>query len=299
MAGENTFTAGTLLESSKVQQNFTGAYTGDFDETENSLRTFRDESLFDHVVSGGVITDPGASLSQTTTAVVALIDGRRVTIGATAKTYTASKDTYVDILRSGTAASYVYTEVSNNAASPALASNSIRIAIVTTNGSEITNSNQGQETQVIPIASSVAYSVTDSRGNLICPRDATRQILGYKTITTGISTTTSHPSFSTATGLECPVIVPTGRKIEIEVNLRSLTSGSSFGGVAIYETSTAGTKLKAGYVLGVETPVAITVPHTPSSTNVTYIAAITAGGGGTCSITAASGEPSTITVRLR
>lgn len=142
MAGENEFSANTLIESAKVNQNFDGAYTGDYDEDENSLRKFRDESFIDHVVSGGIITDPGASLTQTTTALVAVIDGRRVAITATAKTYTASKDTYVDVLRSGASASYVYTEVANGASAPALASNSLRLAKVVTNGTEITSSTQ-------------------------------------------------------------------------------------------------------------------------------------------------------------
>lgn len=222
MAGENTFSAGTLIESVKVGQNFTGAYTGDYDETENSLRTFRDESVFDHVVSGGIITDPGVSLSQTTTAIVIVLDGRRITIGATAKTYTASKDTYVDILRSGSSGSYVYTEVTNNAASPALAANSIRIAIVTTDGSQITNSNQGEETQVIPIASSVAYSVTDSLGNLIRPLDPTRRLLGHRQRVSNFAAGSSAEIL--IAGLNCAVIVPTNRKVCVSFHSNSVAA---------------------------------------------------------------------------
>lgn len=227
MAVTNTFSANTLIESAKVNENFDDLATGDGDETENSLRTFRDESFYDHVVSGGIITDPGASLSQTTTALVAVIDGRRVTISATAKTYTASKDTYVDVLRSGTSASYVYTEVSNNAASPALASNSIRLAIVTTNGSEITNVNQGEPDQVIPIASSIPYSVSDSLGNLINPRDVNARILGYSQRATGQGGITSVTDI---TGMSTTIKTPANcyrLKLSASVTISSATAGTT------------------------------------------------------------------------
>ena len=51
-------------------------------------------------------------------------------------TYTASKDTYVDI---GTDGTVDYNEVANGAASPALSASHIRVAKVVTNGSAITS----------------------------------------------------------------------------------------------------------------------------------------------------------------
>lgn len=55
-------------------------------------------------------------------------------------TYTASRDTYVDIAEGATVPTY--TAVTNGAAAPALASNSVRIGIVFTNGSVITSVRQ-------------------------------------------------------------------------------------------------------------------------------------------------------------
>lgn len=305
MAGENEFSANTLIESAKANQNFDGAYTGDFDETENSLRTYRDESVFDHIVSGGVITDPGASLTQITTAIVALIDGRRVTIGATSKTYTASKDTYVDVLRSGATASYVYTEVSNNAASPALAANSIRIAIVTTNGTEITNSNQGQENQVIPIASSVPYSVTDSLGNLIAPRDSMRRVLGYRQRVSTFTTTNTSPT--QITELSCPVIVPTGRKVKITLKagsriLNSAASNESliqiWEGVVGSGTQLSMDRFEQHATAGEGTSITSQAVRTPTSASITYNGSLHTSAAGTVEITAASTSPAFILVEL-
>src|SRR5205085_10334892 len=113
------------------------------------------------------------------------INGRRHTVATiTAHAFTASKDTYIDLLYStvDNVATPVYTEVSNNAASPALAANSVRVCIIQS-GATITATtkvNQGEETKVFPIASSIPYAVTDSLGNLICPRDPNRKILGYR-----------------------------------------------------------------------------------------------------------------------
>lgn len=177
------------------------------------------ELVFDHVASGGVWSGVsyGAALTANMTALVCYINGRRLEVSAvSARAFTASKDTYIDILdnQDGTA-TLVYTEVANNAASPALASNSIRIGIIQS-GATITAVgavNQGQEDKVLPIASSIPYSVTDSLGNLICPRDPQRKLLGYRQIL--IDATTTSSTITQATGLSVPVIVPTNRKIKV------------------------------------------------------------------------------------
>lgn len=188
-------------------------------------------SVFDYVVSGGVWSgDAYASTRNASmTAITVYINNRTIAISAvTARTFTASKDTYIDVLDNldGTG-TLVYTEVANNAASPALASNSLRIGIIITGASTIANAgsvNQGQETMVLPIASSVAYSVTDSLGNLICPRDPNRRLLGNRQVTasqTGVTTAVD------VTGLSVPTIVPTNRKIKLK--LQTLVSSTVSG----------------------------------------------------------------------
>lgn len=176
------------------------------------------ETAFDYVVSGLVWTADAAGSTRVAsmTAGIAYVSGVRVTIAAvTSRTFTASKDTYIDISNAG---AITYTEATNNAASSALAANNIRIGIIVTGATTIAAAasiNQGQEDRVLPIASSIAYTVTDSLGNLICPRDPNRKLLGYRQIVaslTGISFSTSSLDL---TGFSVPVIVPANRKIKI------------------------------------------------------------------------------------
>lgn len=191
------------------------------------------EFAFDFVVSGLVWSGDsyGASLAASMTAGFAYISGVRVTIAAvTARAFTASKDTYIDLSSGGT---ITYTEVSNNAASPALSANNIRIGIIQS-GATITAVgavNQGQETKVLPIASSIPYAVTDSLGNLICPRDPNRQLLGYRQCITDISNATT--SYADITGLSCPVIIPAGRKIKVSGHMGVAFNGTSTNGGAM------------------------------------------------------------------
>lgn len=79
--------------------------------------------------TGLTFTVPSSTLAATIAAGVAYISGTRVSMSATAKTFTQSKDTYVDLNTSGT---YTYTEVANNAAEPALSANNIRLLKVVT-----------------------------------------------------------------------------------------------------------------------------------------------------------------------
>ena len=201
--------------------------------------------IFDHVVSGGVWTgDAYASTRNASmTAMVCYINGLPITIAAvTARSFTASKDTYIDVLSNGdNTGTLVYTEVANNAASPALAASSIRIGIIVTGASNIASVasiNQGQEGKLLPIASSTPYMTTDSLGNLICPRDPNRRILGYRQ---NVSNQTYTTPYATVPGLTCPVIVPAGRKIKITHWARSLSSSGGAGTnsfIAIVESST-------------------------------------------------------------
>lgn len=202
------------------------------------------DTMFDHVVSGLVWTgDAYASTRNASmTAGVIYINGRRISLLAvTARTFTASRDTYIDVLdnQNGTG-TVVYTEVTNNNASPALAANSTRIGIIVTGASNILNVgsvNQGQEQKILPIVSSIPYAVTDSLGNLICPRDPNRKVLGYRRVVNSPTVTT----IADITGLAVPVIVPAGRKIRITHFHPQVASGGAAGTVNfcyLYEGAT-------------------------------------------------------------
>jgi hypothetical protein len=246
------------------------------------------EILFDFVASGGVWSGDsyGSTRAASMTAMVCYINGRRLELAAvTARTFTASKDTYIDILdnQDGTA-TIVYTEVTNNAASPALAANSIRIGIIITGAGNIAAAgsvNQGQETMLLPIASSIPYAVTDSLGNLICPRDPNRRILGYREIISDFSTTSTTPV--AITGLTVPVIVPTGRKVRLTLATGFLMNGTSgsYANARIFDGSVADANTVAGATNQASSaadarPAHISKVVTPSANSKTYIGGLKA-----------------------
>ncbi len=201
----------------------------------------------DYVVTGGVWTGDSYAVNRNAsmTAITVYLGQRSITIGAvTARTFTASKDTYIDVLNNldGTG-TLVYTEVTNNAASPALASNSIRIGIIVTGATTIAAAgsiNQGQENKVLPIASSVPYSVADSLGNLICSRDPDNRTLLVRQDFVGTSTASASPV--AATKLTGFVKVPTGRKIKATLYGEIGNSAAAYANVQIFEGTVAGTQ---------------------------------------------------------
>lgn len=218
---------GSTVIMAPVDKWFTALASGEL-----STDPLRTESFFDFVASGMDWSgDAYASTRNASmTSGVMYIGGRRLTATAvSARSFTASKDTYVDASDNGDGTVLLtYTEVANNAASPALAANSVRIAIIVTGASNIAAAgsvNQGQENKVLPIASSVAYTVTDSLGNLICPRDPNRKILGYRQLTASFAAIPNTTTEYDIAGLSLPVIVPTGRKIVIKGSVQYQQTG--------------------------------------------------------------------------
>ncbi|WP_438979896.1 hypothetical protein [Polynucleobacter sp.] len=207
-----TFTAGDIIKSADLNSNFDDLSSGLGDDTNNSLDYFRDEALYDFVISGGVIVKNGA-LTIDVSACVAMINGQRIlSTSVSAHSVTASKDIYVDILNNGDlTGTIVYTEVANNAASPSLAANSIRLGVVQA-GASITSTaasiNQGQPEKVVPIASSIPYTTTDSLGNIMYPTDPRSVVIGYRQITSDATATPGANTYANVTGLSVPVIIP-------------------------------------------------------------------------------------------
>lgn len=94
------------------------------------------DALADWVAAGLLPPVPApASLSMTTPAGVAYVQGRRVAPPATARAYAAAQDTYVDLSAFGV---YTYTAVANGGAVPPVAPSSIRLFRAVTNATEIT-----------------------------------------------------------------------------------------------------------------------------------------------------------------
>lgn len=203
------------------------------------------------VITGGVWTGDslGVNRNASMTAISVYINNRTIAIAAvTGRTFTASKDTYVDILdnQDGTG-TLVYTEVANNAASPALASNSMRIGIIVTGATTIAAAgsiNQGQPDKVLPIASSVPYSVADSLGNRICNRDPDGVLLGYRQ---GVAnqTFTSLGTNVQITPCSCAVILPGGRNVKITIFIPNQTATAvSITSLRLWSGSVGGTQLQ-------------------------------------------------------
>lgn len=135
------------------------------------------EGADDFVASGCVWSGDsyGSTLAASMTSGVVYISGKRLTVAAvTARAFTASKDTYIDLSDNGDGtAAFTYTEVGNNAASPVLAASSVRIAIIVSGGSSIAASTsiaQGGFANTSPTISSQILKGFDTLGNLIYPK---------------------------------------------------------------------------------------------------------------------------------
>lgn len=140
-----TFSPNTKAESAKVNQNFTDLTTGLADVDDNSLQLFRAETHQNYIKTG-IIWSIGTLLTGgSTTGIFYVVDPsgdmRRISVGTFSKTFTASKDTYIDVNYLGVPA---YVEVANGATTGmTLAANSIRVAKVVTNATTITTITQG------------------------------------------------------------------------------------------------------------------------------------------------------------
>ena len=105
--------------------------------SDNANPVVRWNEAFNDWVSSGLTTPTtSGTLTSTTTSGVAYIDGNRVAKDATAKLYTASKWTWVDLSSTGT---YTYVERSIGTSDPAVTANSIRLSRVSSDATEINN----------------------------------------------------------------------------------------------------------------------------------------------------------------
>lgn len=301
---------GAAVIMAPVDKWFTALASGEL--SSDPLRT---ELFFDYVASGCVWSGDsyGSTRNASMTSGVIYIGGKRLTLSAvTARSFTASKDTYIDVSDNGDGTGLItYNEVTNNAASPALASNNVRIGIIVTGAGNIANAgsvNQGQQDKVLPIASSIAYTTTDSLGNLICPRDPLRRVLGYRQITSDFST--GSTTAVQITGLSCPVIVPADRRVKVKVFSVSELPGVAFdlAEVSIWDgVVNSGTRLNMTKA-NASTSTAQTPNNSPEAYQCvsgggskTYNAGLRSGGSGgsTANISAASAtSPHFISVEL-
>ncbi len=181
----------------------------------------------------GCLPATSGTLTSTISAGVAYVQGVRVTPIATSKTYTGSRDTYVDLDSTG---AYTYAVVINGAAEPAITAGCLRVAKVVTGGSTVTTvtplaiagtyvgvgsatNMRGTGNTVLGVGSATNYFGTDSViiGNGIAVASATSAAVGNVFIGKGIA-----PNLTT--GSDNTVISNTGAGIS---SGQALTTGYS------------------------------------------------------------------------
>lgn len=214
--------------------------------------------------------------------------------GVGSYTFTASKDTYIDIDYNG---NIYYQAVSNDAASPSITANSIRVAIVVTNGTTITFVNQGQTdtttANFAPTVSNNKLTVCDSLGNLIYPTDPFRKILAYRQITSQF--VTSSTTYVAITGLSATVQIPASRKIKIKLYAGEINSTNSYMLVGVMDgtVSSSIANLVCGNgpnTAAIQPMVDCETTLLPSSTTKTYIPALRSSAGTSVNFGAGSGN---------
>lgn len=289
-----------------INLNLVPKGSGKVQDNGTSLVDFR-SSFFNFVSAGGVWT-AGSGLTASMTAAIIFINGIEYSVSLVSNhTFAASSDTYVDyIVGSG----ITYTAVANNAASPTLASNAVRIAIIVTSASTVSYINQGQPNATLPISSSIPYSVTDSLGNIIYPNDPNSRLIGYRQITAGISNVSVSSSPAQIAGLSVPCIIPIGRKATVTTHITEYVSANgtttpittvwdgvvnSGTQIGAYATSTLGA---TGYIGGAYFSCPPQQPSYTGSTFKTYNAAIQNTASLTLNLSTGSNSPSYIKVEL-
>ena len=204
-------------------------------EAGSTMQVIRNETQFDFIASGGVWSGLGygTTLTATMTALVCYQAGQRVTVAAVAtRTFTASKDTYIDVLNTAGVGSLVYTEVANNAASPALAASSIRLGIVVTgaNIAAATSINQGQYNAIIPIVASRTLMDSDSNGIVIYPLVKRRPVT-FSGNMSAITLTSANSTLALAILPTTPVAHKYSVVAVFEFNNSAGTSGDFSGSI--------------------------------------------------------------------
>ena len=129
-----------------LTQTFLGGMGEIFYPTHIKALTYAD--VFADVVLSGLVFPTSANLTSTMTEGVAEVIGTRVFKAATANTFTASRDTYVDLSSTGV---LTYLSVANAAAAPAVTANSLRLQKVITDATAITSVVQLASTQLTTV----------------------------------------------------------------------------------------------------------------------------------------------------
>lgn len=247
MPKHTPYSAGDPIKSAYTNDDIDGLSTGENDTDNNSLRKFREESL-DPYFANGCTWSITSGLIGTMSAGVLYMQGDRIAIsGVGSKTFTASKDTYVDIHTSGTK---YYSEVTNGATAPTLEPNRIRNAIIVTNATDITT---------------VIQKDRDTGGNLVYNDRPVAKESSAPRVTL---TTTGTPV--TLDCINTDVLAITALATAVTINQPAGTPANAQG--IMYRIKDNGTA-RAITWNGIFRPIGITLPTATVASKTTYVAA--------------------------
>jgi hypothetical protein len=186
----------------------------------------RGNEIIANFVYSGFIISTSASLVSSITGGVAYIAGARFNfVGVGSQTFTASKDTYVDVDVNGNV--YLVVVANGATAGMPLTANTIRVAKVITSGTAVT---------------SVVQLSFDPLGNFIYNTNSNPITLGYAQITSNFSTSSVGAVY--INGLGVTVVVPSGgRRIKISCFCSDVYSSgaSGYNALIIYSGNSVGT----------------------------------------------------------
>lgn len=289
------------FDGSQIQA---GTVTGSALSTTANPNTLLAATTFPFV-QNGCVWSIVTTLTGTMSGGTIYYNGTPVTVNSVANhTFTASKDTYIDIDKNG---NITYQAVTNNTASPSLTANSIRVAIVVTGASAITFINSGQTDTSLsgfaPVVSGTAVTLADTIGNLIFPTDPTSRTVGYAQIITTFTGTAT--SLSVITGLTAAVITPSGRRLKASFTAGAIHSTISAGSLIeldVYDVTNsvevAGLSISvptSGYFMN---PTFISRPFTPVSQSAIYEVRYGQNASGTVTIEISGSNPTFLELEL-
>jgi len=210
------FTAGTTIVADQVDAELNSIQSilnGNIDATNlaaesvtsASLATAvnpetRDYEMHTEFVASGLTIPTSADLTSSCAAGVAYIRGIRVNKSSgTNHTYTASKDTYVDLDKNG---NFTYSGVANGAGAPAVATNSIRIAKVVSDGTKVASVTDMRMLSPVTVNPHKARAYRTSSNQIISDAVATKVQLNGESYDTNsnFDTTTDYRYTAPITG---------------------------------------------------------------------------------------------------
>jgi hypothetical protein len=283
------------LQSLDLSNSQAGSFPESAWPTALNMRQRFGES-FSNFVYSGLNPSGFSTLTFTFPSGVVYINGYRVPVTGQSFTVGINQDTYYDVDVNGTITA---SPVTNNTASPALAANSIRLLIVVSNGTTITNLNQGSASSanLTPRVSNRYLQICDTLGNLIYPTDPSPKLVGQ-----GMNIAANYTAGTGANndipGMFTPVIVPAGRDVKLTATACMYGSSGAIIVTNIYEGATQLGQIKA-YQSATNAPSTSTgfVVVSPTPGLHTY-KAVSAATSGNANIENNTAQPSLLTAEL-